>query len=118
MVGAKDTLKKRPHTNFKTMNRANDFHVPYPFYCRQRILSESIFKPKSRKAQEWACGSVSRLEEERLSFAENSPLPQILATDRSMGNSSNDENPGKFYRRLTPVLQLNASLTPSTPSPL
>ena len=42
------------------------------------------------------CDSMSRLEEERLSFAENSPLQQRLATDRSIRNSSNGENPGKF----------------------
>ena len=39
---------------------------------------------------------MSRLEEERLSFAENSPLQQRLATDRSIRNSSNGENPGKI----------------------
>ena len=78
------------------MNRANDSHIPFPFYCRQRILSESIFKTNSRIAQEWACGSMSRLEEERLSFAENSRLQQRLATDRSIRNSSNSENPGKI----------------------
>ena len=38
----------------------------------------------------------SRLEEERLSFAESSPLEQRLATDRSIRNSSNGENPGKI----------------------
>ena len=78
------------------MNRANDSHVPFPFYCLQRILSESIFKTNSRIAQEWACDSMSRLEEERLSFAENSPLQQRLASDRSIRNSSNGENPGKI----------------------
>ena len=36
---------------------------------------------------------MSRLEEERLSFAENSPLQQRLGTDRSIRNSSNGENP-------------------------
>jgi len=77
------------------MNRANDSHVPFPFYCRQRILSESIFKTNSRIAQEWACDSMSRLEED-LSFTENSPLQQRLATDRSIRNSSNGENPGKI----------------------
>ena len=40
--------------------------------------------------------SMSRSEEERLSFAENSPLQQRLATDRSIRNSSNGENPGKI----------------------
>ena len=39
---------------------------------------------------------MSRSEEERLSFAENSPLQQRLATDRSIRNSSNGENPGKI----------------------
>ena len=38
---------------------------------------------------------MSRLEED-LSFAENSPLQQRLATDRSIHNSSNGENPGKI----------------------
>ena len=52
--------------------------------------------PGSRIAQEWACDSMSRLEEERLSFDENSPLQQRLATDRSIRNSSNGENPGKI----------------------
>ena len=39
---------------------------------------------------------MSRLEEERLTFAVNSPLQQRLATDRSIRNSSNGENPGKI----------------------
>lgn len=69
------------------MNRANDTNVPFPFCCRQRMLSESIFKINSRIAQEWACDSLSRLEEERLSFAENSPLQQRVATNRSIRNS-------------------------------
>ena len=79
------------------MNRANDSHVPFPSYCRQRISSESIFKTNtgSRIAQERACDSMSRLKED-LSFAENSPLQQRLATDRSIRNSSNGENPGKI----------------------
>ena len=38
---------------------------------------------------------MCRLEED-LSFTENSPLQQILATDRSIHNSSNGENPGKI----------------------
>ena len=80
----------------KPINRANDSHVPFTFYCHQRILSELIFKTNSRIAQEWACDSMSRLEEERLSFAENSPLQQRLASDRSIRNSSNGENPGKI----------------------
>ena len=37
---------------------------------------------------------MSRLEED-LSFTENSPLQQILATDRSIRNSSHGENLGK-----------------------
>ena len=37
---------------------------------------------------------MSQLEED-LSFAENSPLQQRLATDRPIRNSSNGENPGK-----------------------
>lgn len=60
------------------------------------MLSESIFKINSRIAQEWACDSLSRLEEERLSFAENSPLQQRVATNRSIRNSSNGDNPGKI----------------------
>ena len=93
-VGARDT-NETPSHKAKTMNRANDYHVPFPFYCRQRILSESIFKTNSRIAQEWACDSMSRLEED-LSFAENTPLQQRLATVRSIRNSSNGENPGKI----------------------
>ena len=58
-------------------------------------MSESIFKTNSRIAQEWACDSASRLEED-LSFAENSPLQQSLATYRSIRNSSNGENPGNI----------------------
>ena len=80
------------------MTRANDSHLPFPFYCcQQRILSASNFKANTRIAQEWACDSMSRLEEERLSFAENSPLQQRLATDRSIRNSSNGENVGKSW---------------------
>ena len=41
------------------------------------------------------CDSMSRLEEERLSFAESGPLQQRLAGDLSIRNSSNGENPGK-----------------------
>ena len=78
------------------MNRANDSHILSPFYCRQRILSESLFKTNTRIAQEWACDSSSRLEEERLLFAEISPLQQRLATDRSIRSSSNSDNPGKI----------------------
>ena len=37
---------------------------------------------------------MSRLEED-LSFTDNSPLQQILATDRSIRNSSHGENLGK-----------------------
>ena len=58
--------------------------------------SSKLILRSSRIAQEWACDSMSRLEEERLSFAENSPLQQRLATDRSIRNSSNGENPGKI----------------------
>ena len=42
-----------------------------------------------------ACDAMRRLEED-LSFTENSPLQQRLATDRSIRNSSNGENPGKI----------------------
>ena len=56
---------------------------------------QSRFKTNSRIAQEWACDSMSRLEED-LSFAENTPLQQRLATDRSIRNFSNSENPGKI----------------------
>ena len=38
---------------------------------------------------------MSRLEDD-MSFAENSPLQQRLATDRSIRNFSNSENPGKI----------------------
>ena len=38
---------------------------------------------------------MSRLEDD-MSFPENSPLQQRLATDRSIRNSSNIENPGKI----------------------
>ena len=86
--------KETPPYKSKTRNRANDSHVPFPFYCRQRILSESVFKTNSRIAQECACDSMSRLEED-LSFTENSPLQQILATDCSIRNSSHGENLGK-----------------------
>ena len=75
-VGAKDAIKKRRPYKSKTMNRANGSHVPIPFYCRQRILSESIFKTNSRIAQEWACDSMSRLEED-LSFTEDLSLIHI-----------------------------------------
>ena len=53
-------------------------------FCQSR---SSKLIPGSRIAQEWACDSMSRLEED-LSFTENSPLQQILATDRSIRNSS------------------------------
>ena len=38
---------------------------------------------------------MSRLEDD-MSFPENSPLQQRFATDRSIRNSSNSENPGKI----------------------
>ena len=93
--------KETPPYKSKTMNRANGSHVPIPVYCRQRILLESIFKTNSRIAQEWACDSISRLEED-LSFTVNSPLQQRLATDRSIRNSSNGENPGKISTGVSP----------------
>ena len=67
---------------------------------------QSIFKTNSRIAQEWARDSMSRLEEERLSFAENSPLQQRLATDRPIRSSSNGENQGKILpasRKILPA---------------
>lgn len=60
--------KETPPFKSKTMNRNNTHHVPFPFYCRQRMLSEPIFHRNSRIAQEWVCDSLSRMEEERLSF--------------------------------------------------
>ena len=45
---SKGHSNETPSHKAKTMNRANDYHVPFPFYCRQRILSESIFKTNSR----------------------------------------------------------------------
>lgn len=92
---SKGHAKETPPYKSKTMNRKNDCHVPFPFYCRQRILSEPIFITNSRIAQEWACDSMSRLEEERLSFVEHSPLQQRLATDRSIRESSSGDNPGR-----------------------
>ena len=61
--------------------------------------------------REWACGSMSRLEEERLSFSENSPLQQRLATDRSIRNSSNGENPGKILPASHPGSPATVSYT-------
>ena len=66
-----------------------------PFLPTVANAFHPIFKTNSRIAQEWACDYMSRLEED-LSFAENSPLRQRLATDRSIRNSSNGENPGKI----------------------
>ena len=91
----RDSSKETPPYKSETVNRANDAHVPFSTYCRQRISSESIFKTNSRLAQEWACDSMSQLEED-LSFTENSLLQQRLATDRSIRNSSNGENRDKI----------------------
>ncbi len=85
---SKGNAKETPPYSSKTMNRTGTSHVPFPFYCRQRILSEPLFKTNSRVAQEWACDSLSRLEEDKLSFIGFGPLQQRLASDRSIRAAS------------------------------
>ena len=76
---SKGNYKENPPRKSRTMNRTNTHPVTFPFYCRQRMLSEPIFWTNSRIAQEWTCDSLSRMEEETLSFVENSALQQRLA---------------------------------------
>ena len=52
----------------KIMNVAGDTCVTFPFYCRQRILSERAFQRNSRIAQEWIADSLSRSGENKLTF--------------------------------------------------
>lgn len=68
---SKGNQEENPPYKSKTMNKTNDAHVTFPFYCRQRLLCEPIFKRNCRITQEWACDSLSRMEEERLTFVEN-----------------------------------------------
>ena len=93
---SKGNYKENPPRKSRTMNRTNTHPVTFPFYCRQRMLSEPIFWTNSRIAQEWTCDSLSRMEEETLSFVENSALQQRLASDRSIRDSSPSEHPGKL----------------------
>ena len=93
---SKGNHNEDPPFKSKTMNRANSHPVTFLFYCRQKILSEPFFQINSRIAQEWACDSLSKLEEERLSFVQTSRLQQRLATDRSIFDSSPSQHPGKL----------------------
>lgn len=93
---SKGHYSEDPPFKSKTMNKQNTHAVTFPFYCRQIILSEPIFKLNSRIAQEWVCDSLSRMEEERLNFVENGPLQRRLASDRSIRDSVPSEQPGKL----------------------
>lgn len=83
---------QNPPFKSKTMNRANTHHVPFLFYCRQRMLSEPVFQLNSRVSQEWACTMYSRHEENTLYYIE-SQLQQRLASSRSVQESSDSLNP-------------------------
>lgn len=85
-----------PPYKSQTMNRDNTEHVKFPYYCRQRLLSEPIFKLNSRLAQEWACDSLSRMEESRLTYVQRDDVQRRLASDRSIRDSSSSEQPGKL----------------------
>ena len=93
---SKGNYKENPPFKSKTMNRSNTEAVTFPFYCRQRILSEPIFKINCRIAQEWVCDSLSRMEEERLNFVENSDMQHRLASNRSIQDAQPHEQPGKL----------------------
>ena len=47
---SKGNATEQPPYKSKTMNVANDTHVPFPFSCRPRILSEPVFKTNSHIA--------------------------------------------------------------------
>lgn len=87
-----------PPRKSKTMNRAGKEHVPFLFYCRQRLLSEPLFQRNSRIAQEWCCDMYSRFEENKLSYFESDELQHKvrLATRRSITECTPDHQPGKL----------------------
>lgn len=86
-----------PPKKSRTMNVSGKCHVTLPFYCRQLILCERVFQRNSRIAQEWITDSLSRSEENKLTFIEAEPFQQRLATARSITQSSNTENPANFF---------------------
>lgn len=87
-----------PRNKSRTMNRAGTKHVPFLFYCRQRLLSEPIFQRNSRIAQEWCCDMFSRFEENKLTYFETDELQNKLrlASKRSISESTGDNQPGKL----------------------
>lgn len=76
------------------MNRENTVHVPFLFYCRQRLMHEPVFRMNSRIAQEWSCSMFSRFEENKLTYAETSMMQQRLSSYKSIRNSLAGERPG------------------------
>ena len=92
---SKGHISEEPSFASKTMNISNSKHVPFLFYCRQRLLCEKVFKYNSRIAQEWACSMYSRFEENTLSFAESTQMQNRVALFRSV-RQSGSEAPGKL----------------------
>ena len=85
-----------PPYKSRTMNRSNTKHVPFLFYCRQRLLCEPVFKTNSRIAQEWSCSMYSRFEEDTLTFVERDAMQQRLSTYRSVKESTAADMPGNL----------------------
>ena len=54
----------------RAMNTAGTAHVPLPFYCRQRIISERVFKRNRRIAQKWITDNLPRTKEKQPRFIE------------------------------------------------
>ena len=78
------------------MNRSAITHVPFKFYCRQRLLAKPIFQRNSRIAQEGCCGMFSRFEENKLAYFESDELQNRLATKRSITEFTGGTQPGKL----------------------
>ena len=80
----------------RTMSVAGDTHAALPFCRRPRIFSERVFQRNSRIAHDWIADSLSRSEENKLTFIEASPFQQRLNTPRSSTQSNGSEKPGQL----------------------
>lgn len=93
---SKGHFSESPRLKSRRLDASNKTHVPFLFYCRQRLLCEPIFKINSRITQEWCCSMYSRFEEETLTFAETNQMQVRLASFRSIAKSSGTGTPRKL----------------------
>lgn len=93
---SKGHASETPSLMSRTMNKYNTTHVPFLFYCRQRLMCEPVFKLNSRIAQEWSCSMYSRFEENTLTYAETGGMQRRLASYRTVRESSDGQTPGKL----------------------